>query len=329
MSALPGDSVRGPVAVLGAGVMGHAIAVVFAIGGYEVRIYDPSDAARTRALALIGSALHTLTDSGVVGAEAAPDIRRRLTFAVGLSEAVSDAAIVIESITEDPDAKSRVYLQLAEATPNTAIVLSNTSYLDIFPLVPESLRDRTLIAHWYAPPYIVNLVDVVAGPSVRQAQTQAVCELLRSLGKLPVVMERFLPGFIANRIQWAITLEALRLLDDGVATPAQIDQAIIHGLSLRFPILGHLAKADFTGLEIARRSLANGTYVPPCPQSNSRTLEALCARGATGVAAGCGFYDWSRWPETVLLARRDRRLLALRRALADIGTVIDDAEAWS
>jgi 3-hydroxybutyryl-CoA dehydrogenase len=139
------------------------------------------------------------------------------------------------------------------------------------------------------------------------------------MGKVPVVMKRFIPGYIANNIQAAIGLEVNRLLDEGYATPRDIDDAIIHGLALRIPIVGVMAKADFTGLALMQSELTNRSYQPPPVRGFSTTLDRLIADGRTGVIAGKGYFDWGGRSAEELLGERDRKLLALKRALRAIG----------
>jgi 3-hydroxybutyryl-CoA dehydrogenase len=199
-----------------------------------------------------------------------------------LSEAVDGTGFVIEAVTEDPEVKRNLFCELDQLLPEGAILASNTSYLNIFPLVPARRQSKTLIVHWYTPPYIINLVDIVPGPATDPAVLAHVKDVVIGLGQVPVVLRSFVPGYIANRIQSAITHEALQLLDSGIATRRGIDDAIVHGLALRLPILGHLAKADFTGLDPMRRAMANGTYAQPPARSRSQTLDELCAAGRTG-----------------------------------------------
>ena len=307
------------VAIIGAGIMGHALALVFALGGHRVRLTDRDPAALERAPKLMRATLDTLVEAG----EAASWTPARLDEAVSthgrLAETVADAELVVEAIVEKPEAKRAVFAELDALMPGNAILASNTSYLDIFPLVPERRLARTLIAHWYTPPYLIDLVDIVAGPRTDPSVVETVRDLVARMGQRPIVLKRFVAGYIANRIQSAVTLEVLRLLDEGVATPREIDDSIIHGLGLRLALLGHLAKADFTGLELSRQALANRSYDPPVPTGRSETLEALVAAGRTGVQAGRGYYDWGgRSPED-LFRERDRKLLALKRALREIG----------
>jgi 3-hydroxybutyryl-CoA dehydrogenase len=309
------------VAVIGAGTMGHALALVFALGGHEVRLTDSSMTVLDKAGGLMETALATLTMAGEAPREADAEwLHHAVTRLPVLAEAVEEADLIIEAIIEQPDAKRALFEEIDRVAPQAAIIASNTSYLDPFPLIPARRQSRALILHWYTPPYLVDLVDVVGGPECDPAVVEFCVAFCRDMGKRPVVMRKFVPGYIANRVQSAIALEVQKLLDEGVATASEIDTAIIEGIALRLPILGVLAKADFTGLAFTQTSLANRMYEPPPVRGKCDTVDALVAQGRTGVMAGAGFYDWPGATAEVLEAR-DRRLMALKRALRQIGTM--------
>ena len=162
-------------------------------------------------------------------------------------------------------------------------------------------------------------MDVVPGPETDPAIVTRIRDLVAAMGKAPVVMRRFISGYVANRLQSAMLLEVNRLLDEGYASPEDIDAAVIHGLALRLPILGHLAKLDFTGLELIAHTLRNRTYEPPPLRDNSETLDRLLAEGRTGVMAGKGYFDWGGRSPQELFRERDGKLLALKQALRKIG----------
>lgn len=308
------------IAVVGGGLMGHGIALVLALGGHAVRITDTRPETREAVPGLMASALATLREAGA--AEEGWDAERlakAVRVAASLDETVAGATLVIEAITEDPEAKRAVFAELDRLCPPDTVLASNTSYLDVFPLIPAGRQARALLMHWYTPPYIIDLVDVVPGPETLPEVLEAMRALVVGLGQVPIVLQKFVPGYVANRIQSAISAEVFKLLDEGVASPREIDDAVIHGLSLRIPILGHLAKADFTGLELAQRALTNASYAPPPARTSSETLDALCAEGRTGVMAGKGYFDWGGRAPAELFRERDRKLLALKRAMAGIG----------
>lgn len=308
------------IAVLGAGLMGHGIALVFALGGHAVRLTDNRTETLEKASELMSSALDSLRDAGEIDASWTVErLRAAVRPCATLEETVRGAEVVIEAITELPEVKRALFEEVDPLLGSDAILASNTSYLDVFPLIPAARQRQALIAHWYTPPYIVDLVDIVPGPETDPSFVERMRDLIVGLGQTPIVLKKFISGYVANRIQSAISLEVFKLLDEGFATPREIDDAIIHGLSLRIPILGHLAKADFTGLELMRHALANGTYEPPKPTGQSKSVNALVDAGRTGVMSGRGFFDWGKDSPAALFKERDRRLLALKRAMREIG----------
>jgi 3-hydroxybutyryl-CoA dehydrogenase len=307
------------VAVIGAGVMGHALALVYALGGSRVRMQDVSTEALERGARLVAAAVDTLVEAGAVEAERKQAVLGAVETVPAVEDAVAGVELVVEAVFEDVEVKREVYAKIDRAAPKDAILASNTSYLNVFPLVPPARQRRTLIAHWYTPPYIVDLVDVVPGPETDPALVEAVRSHLAGIGKKPIVMKRFIEGFIANRIQSAISLEVYKLLDEGYADAQEIDDAVRYGLALRLPILGHLKKADYTGLDMVRRALANRSYEPPALRGHSETLDRLLAEGRSGVIAGKGFFDYGGRPPEELFRERDLKLLRLKEFLRGIG----------
>ncbi|HKM64125.1 MAG TPA: 3-hydroxyacyl-CoA dehydrogenase family protein [Acidisphaera sp.] len=308
------------VAVIGAGTMGHALALVYALGGHRVRLTDTNAQTLARAPALIETARATLAETGEIdGSWSAPRIADAIACTATLEDTVRGVDVVVEAIIEQPEAKRTLYAQLDALLADDAIIASNTSYLDVFPLVPERRQARTVIVHWYTPPYLVDLVDIAPGPNTDPAVVEHMRAMVEALGKVPIGFRTLVTGYVANRIQSAITTEVYRLLDEGLVTPDDVDKSVIHGLALRMPIVAVLAKADFTGLPLQQDALRNRTYTPPPPRDHSDTIDRLVAEGRTGVMAGRGFFDWGgRSPED-LFQERDRKLIALKQALRKIG----------
>lgn len=308
------------VAVFGAGTMGHALALVFALGGHQVRLTDSHAATLARAPGLIEAARATLVEAG----EANPDwtaekIAGAITICHSVAETLEGCTLVVEAIVEVPEAKRALFAEIDALAGPDVVIASNTSYLDIFPLVPKARAAKTVIAHWYTPPYLVDLVDIVGSEATDPAVITLLRDTVAAMGKVPVVMKRFISGYIANRLQSAMQLEVQFLLDEGYATARDVDDAVIHGLALRMPIVGHCAKADFTGLKLLQHVLANRTYEPPVARGHSETLDRLVAEGRTGVVAGRGYFDWSGRTADELFRDRDRRMLALKSSLRAIG----------
>ena len=308
------------ISVVGAGLMGHGLASVFALGGCKVTLHDVSEDALSRAQKLISEVFRTLADAGVIDLPGSTStLKDRITCTSNLATAVAQADLIVEAVTEDASIKRSLFSELDTCAPLTALWASNTSSLNIFDLLPARRQAKSLIAHWYAPPYIIDLVDVVPGPETEPEALSAVKDLLESLGKKPIVLSKFISGFIANRLQAALNLEVFFLLDQGYATPEQIDQAVKSGLGLRIPLLGILRKADYTGLELIQQLLANKTYEPPQGLLRSQTLDELIKMGRTGVMAGKGFFNYRDRPAEALFRERDLKLLTLQKCLRQLG----------
>jgi 3-hydroxybutyryl-CoA dehydrogenase len=308
------------VAVVGAGTMGHALALVFALGGHRVRLTDSNPETLRRAPALMQAAVETLAEAGEVDAVWQQNgIGQFVRCCDTLEETVTGASIVVEAIVEQADAKRTLYEQLDRLMAPEAILASNTSNLDIFPLVPEARQRNAVVAHWYTPPYLCDLVDLCPGPKTDPAAVETIRSTVAAMGKVPVVFKQMVQGYVANRIQAAIGLEVFHMLDEGMVTPKDIDDSVIHGLALRMPILGIIAKADFTGLALMQQGMANRSYTPPPVTGRSETLDKLIAEGRSGVMAGRGFFDWGDRSPTELFRERDRKLIRLKQALRAIG----------
>ena len=306
------------VGVLGAGTMGHALGLVHAIGGMDVRLQDTNAATLARAPGLIANALDTLIEGQVFDGANRDAVLARIATVPTLAEAVDGVDLIVEAVVENADVKRTVYAELDAVAKPEAIIASNTSHLDVFPLIPPGRQPTALIAHWYTPPYICDLVDLAPGPETRGDVIETMRSLYAGFGKEPIVFKSMLEGYIANRLQAALHLEVFHLLDEGLVTPDDIDRSIRHGLALRFATLGVLRKADFTGLDMMRRAIGNKTYEPPPVRGESPTLEKLIAAGRGGVMSGAGFFDYGGKSAEELFRERDLELLELKRALEAI-----------
>lgn len=303
------------VGVLGAGTMGHALALVHAAGGMEVRLTDNNAETLAGAPALIASALDTLVTAGAMDQGERQAVLDRITTVDTLEMTVADADLVVEVVVENADVKRAVYGEIDAVARDDTIIASNTSYLNVFPLIPERRQSRSIIAHWYTPPYICDLVDLAPGPKTDPGVVETLRELYAGMGKEPVVFKSMLEGYIANRLQAALHLEVFDLLDQGIVSAEDIDRSIRHGLALRFATLGVLRKADFTGLDMMRRAVTNKSYTPPEVRDNSPTLDKLIADGRDGVMSGAGFFDYGSRPPAELFRERDVELIELKRTL--------------
>ena len=306
------------VGMIGAGLMGHALALVHALGGCQVRLQDVSAEQLERAPNLIAEALDTLIEAGLVDAGEKATVLARIHPTPDIAEAVADAQLIVEAVVENVDVKRTVYAAIDAAAPADAVLASNTSHLDPFPLIPEARQATAAITHWYTPPYILDLVDVCAGPKADRSIAERLRDFYLAIGKKPVVFDTVLPGYIANRLQAAMSLEIYHLMDEGLVTADMVDDSIKYGLALRMATLGHLKKADFTGIDMIRRAMANGMYEAPEPRPTSPSIEKLVDEGRLGVMAGAGFFDYGGRSPEELFKERDRGLLAMKKLVDEI-----------
>jgi len=285
------------IAVIGAGLMGHGIALEFAVSDYDVRLHDLTAEALARAQKNITAALERLEHLGLITPEQRSRAPERIRGSVNLPEVVAEADLVIESATENLEIKRRIFAELDRLCPAHTILASNSSSL-----MPGSYASATnrpaqvLGVHYFNPPYLLPCVEVVAGPETAAATLQTVRELLLKLGKQVVTIRKEVPGFIANRLQAALFREACSLVERGVATPDDIDAAVKYGIGRRYATAGPFEIFDLAGLDTvlaAGRSLMAGLE---SSSAVSPRLEEKVARGELGVKTGKGFYAWT--PDT-------------------------------
>jgi 3-hydroxybutyryl-CoA dehydrogenase len=307
------------VAVIGAGTMGHSLAQVFAQGGFQVRLNDVQEAILAKAKSLIAANLKTLSEMGLAGKDGAETVLGRVSTTPRIEEACQEADFVIEAIIEDEPAKKEIFKVLDKVCPPRTILASNTSYMDIFKFVETNRPEKVLIAHWYAPPHIVPLVEIVRGPQTGQEAVDVVKALMIQLGKKPIVLTKFLPGFIGNRLQSALNQEMLFLLENGYATPQDIDEATKASFGLRMPLLGLAKRMDFAGLDLTQKVLRNRQYVPPQVMTQSPIVDRLISQGKLGVKSGGGFYNYGGRSTAEIMKERDVKLIKLREFLKELG----------
>ena len=280
------------VAVIGAGTMGHGIAYVAALAGCEVRLTD----ARADALPQALDRIEALLVSGVKRGKLATDdhaaVRKRILAESQMRVAVSDADIVIEAVAEDLAIKQRLFVEVERAAPANALLASNTSSLSIAEIAATMVHPRRLVGmHFFNPVHVMKLVEVVThGRDNRPAVERAV-EFARQVGKEPIVV-RDSPGFASSRLGVVLGLEAMRMLEQGVASAEDIDKAM--ELGYNHP-MGPLKLTDLVGLDVRlaiaeylHATLGKPQYEPP------RILREKVKQGELGKKTGKGFYTWGR-----------------------------------
>ena len=279
----------GPVCVVGAGTMGHGIAQVAAMAGYEVRLQDVDSVALDRAREAIRENLAKGVELEKVQPERRDAALAKLATTPDLAEAAGGVGLVVEAVPERLELKQKVLSDAAEHARGDALLGSNTSSLSITGLA-EGLPDpaRVVGLHFFNPVHIMELLEVVHGEDTSEATVARALGFADRIGKTPILV-RDVPGFASSRLGVALGLEAIRMVEDGVASPEDIDRAMT--LGYRHP-MGPLKLTDLVGLdvrlEIARyleRELGE-RFRPPA------LLERMVEEGKLGKKSGRGFYEW-------------------------------------
>jgi 3-hydroxybutyryl-CoA dehydrogenase len=302
------------ILVVGAGTMGHSIAMVFAQNGFETDLVDTEKEVLEKAVKLIQSNLETLREAKLIRSKAIPKIMNRIHPSTSLRVG-ERADFVVEAISEDRRAKRDLFHVLDGICPRKTIISSNTSYLNIFRFAKTNRPEKMLIAHWYVPAHLIPLVDVVKGPKTSVETVETVKTLLLKLGKQPVVMKKFIPGYIVNRLQRAMAREIFYLLDKGYASPEGIDGAVRNSLGVRIPVLGVVQRYDFAGLDLALTFEQNPSIHLVSKGRSPKMLIDLVKRGHLGVKSGKGFYDYSSRKINDVLKERDMKMIKLLKFL--------------
>jgi 3-hydroxybutyryl-CoA dehydrogenase len=280
------------IGVVGTGLMGVGIAVQSALHGYRTVVHDV-DAARLASVAPKAEAvLDELIDAGRIDAQARQAALARIETHADLS-IMASANFVIEAIPEVLELKHRLYEKLATLLQDDAILASNTSGFPPDALVgPLRAKERFVIAHFWNPPHMIPLVEVVPGSATAPDVVDRTAALMSAIGMEPVVLAKAIPGFVGNRLQFAVLREALNIVRSGAATPDVVDRVMKASLGRRWGIVGPLEGADMGGLDTF---LDISTHLMPELAKDEDVLDLLREQvraGRVGVRSGAGFYDW-------------------------------------
>jgi 3-hydroxybutyryl-CoA dehydrogenase len=308
------------ILVVGAGTMGHGIAQLFAQEGYDVSLFSRSEQTLDRAKALIKSSLDTLAQEGMIDRKQIPAIIGRIKMTRSLEEGARHADIAFETVVENREAKIEVFNQLDKLCPSKTLLASNTTSLNVFDFIKTSRPGNVLIAHWYTPPQIIPLVDVVKGPETSEDSIQVMLALLKKIGKTPLYLRKFISGYLISRWQIANLRDILYLIDNDIVTPEELDMAAKAGWAMRMMVLGLIQRMDFGGLDLSVKSL-DSPYVrsqmTPLDYKPVKIYE-LVKQGHLGVKTGKGFYDYKGKSEAELCHERDVKLIRILKAYKEI-----------
>jgi 3-hydroxybutyryl-CoA dehydrogenase len=281
------------IAVVGAGLMGHGIAQVFALAGHDVTITDSHRPTLDRAKARVAANLRDLGDDerAIEHVRPVPD----------LADCVRAADFVVEAVLEDMPLKQKIFGEIEKHVRPDTILASNTSVMPITQIMGGLRhRDRALGTHWWNPPFLVPLVEVIGTQWTSQAAIDFTMKLHADAGKTPAHVKKDVPGFIGNRLQHALWREAISLVERGICDAATVDSVIKAAFGRRLPVLGPLENADLIGTDL---TLAIHKTVLPDLENRpgpSPYLEALVAGGKLGFKSGEGFRKWSAEEQAAL-----------------------------
>jgi 3-hydroxybutyryl-CoA dehydrogenase len=308
---LPGRMpVNQRIAIVGAGLMGHALALDFALRSQEVAITDTEPARLADLGERLRGDLQPFLQAGLLDAATAGAVIERIQPVEAMDRAVADATYVVEAITENLATKQALFARLEGMAPADTIFASNTSGLRATEMAADLRHpERLIVAHYFNPPYLLPPVEVVPGDQTSPETVEATCALLRAIGKRPVVLQRETPGFIANRLQAALLREAIHLVSSGVCRVEDIDTIISGAVGRRLTTMGPFQVLDFAGVDVWAQI---GGYLfadLDCSNDAAAHLKYLAETGRTGVKAGAGIYEWSPQAIAQMLTARDRELM--------------------
>lgn len=298
------------VGIAGSGTMGYSMAQIIAENGYQVLIYDISADQLKRAEELIRLNLE--------GAEVEKpeEVLARITFTNEIND-FAETDFVIEAIIENLEVKQKFWAELSQIVPEDIVLCSNTSGLSITKIAEHiHVPERFAGMHWINPPHIIRLVEVMKGEKTSEEATQVVIDFAEKLGKKPVAVKDA-PGFVLNRLQFAVVREALHILEEGIADARGIDDIMKYGLGIRYASYGPLEVADLGGLDIFHNISEYLFEDLSDAKKDFGKMKELFEAGDLGIKTGKGFYDYSDGKVEETIKTRNRRFEAVADALYD------------
>lgn len=282
------------IAVIGAGLMGHGIAQIFAVNGHEVTLVDLDENILEYAIRGIRKNLELMAEHDVIAPEDIDAAIDRVTTTTNMEKGVDGADFVLEAVVENLEVKQDLFMNLDRICPPSTILASNTSVISITEIAQKSLyKQRIVGTHFWNPPHLIPLVEVVPGDKTAKETVETTYQLLLDVGKHPVKVKKDVPGFVANRLQHALWREAISIVENGIADAATVDECIKFGFGLRLPALGPMENADMVGNDLV---LAIHDYILEHIESSgdpSPLLREKVAKGELGFKSGQGFQQWS------------------------------------
>ena len=304
------------LSVIGAGIMGHGIALTYALGGYQVGLNDVSDTILGNAYNRIKTSLEMLSENDLISRDEIHSVLSRITTTTNLERVVRDADFVTEAVVEDIEIKRKLFNQLDLLCPPRTVLASNSSSLLISDFASGTKRqDKVVLTHWFNPPHIVPTVEIIKGQKTSDVTVNLVYALLKKVGKLPIRISREIPGYLVNRIQVAMLREVWDLLEQAIASAEDIDLAVKGSFGFRLASIGPLLTCDLGGLdtwyEVSRYLLPLISHSEEPPLAIKKMVEAR----KLGAKTGKGIFNYSQKDWDRIIKRRDKEFLERLKTL--------------
>jgi 3-hydroxybutyryl-CoA dehydrogenase len=300
------------ITVIGAGLMGHGIALTFARYGHKVVVQDPE----ANALSTLHDRVRESLLNIGIDEQDIPAMLDCISGDATLSTAVANADFVFEAAPENLDLKKSLFAQIENAAPDHCVLASNTSVIPITSIMEDlSTRERAVGTHWWNPPHIVPLVEIIRTQWTENDVIEKTYALLENAGKAPVRVEKDVPGFIGNRLQHALWREAISLVENGICTADAVDLVVKQSFGRRLAVLGPMENADLVGTDLTlaiHEQVLHDIESEPAP---SPLLKELVSNGKLGMKSGEGFQRWSDDDAQKTAKRVSGHLLKLEKIL--------------
>jgi 3-hydroxybutyryl-CoA dehydrogenase len=300
------------VGVVGAGLMGHGIAQIFGFKGYKVNLFDKDQRMLESAPGRIRKNLQVFLELKLAEESDLERCLSKINLCHDMSALCSGADVIIEAVIEDLEVKRSIFAEMERLTSQQTIICSNTSGISIGKISERlQFKDRIIGTHFWNPAHVVPCVEVIKSEFTSDAVFDMIVDLMKKVGKEPVRVLKDIPGFLGNRLQLALFREALSLVEEGIASPEDIDRVVKYGFGSRLPFIGPFETMDLAGVDLGYEVYK---YLVPDLSTKLTSLSVLKRMvddGSLGVKTGKGFYEWSDKQIKNVINRRDLGLLEL------------------
>lgn len=299
--------------VLGAGIMGHGVAQLFAQAGKNVRLQARRESSLKTAEELITNSLKIMVEKELLTQNDMDQALARINYTTDLCDAIQDADFILESIPEVLETKLATYEMIESAVPETTIIASNTSTFPLKELTQRAKHpERFIITHYFNPPQLVPIVEIAKFEKTAANVVQATYDLMTEIGKSPVILKKEITGFIVNRVQVAFLRECFHLIEQGVCTAEDIDIAVKGSMGFKWAFCGPLESQDLAGLQTTQAMVHNIEQ----DLSNTREVPAflneMVAKEQLGIRTNKGFYEYDDYGKGAIYTRDDHFLDLLK-----------------